>query len=86
MQLHREGLSRLGYGELVTGRPGQTGLLIYPGKEDFKGEVKMGTKAISKMPLQETGKSNLAKPHACLANGRAIRDKWVLLSTAQVEL
>lgn len=86
MQLHREGLSRLGYGELVTGIPGQIGLLVYPGKEDFKGEVKMGTKAISKVPLQETGKSNLAEPHACFANGRAIRDKWVLLSKAQVEL
>lgn len=57
MQLHREeGLFRLGYGELVTGIPGQIKLLVYLGKENFKGEVKMGTNAISKVPLQETEK------------------------------
>ena len=46
----------LGYGELVIGIPGQIKLLVYLGKENFKGEVKMGTNAISKVPLQETGK------------------------------
>lgn len=57
MQLHREqGLSRLGYRGLVTGIPGQIKLLAYLGKENFKGEAKMGTNAISKVPLQETGK------------------------------
>lgn len=48
MQLHREGLSRLGYGELVTGIPEQIGLLVIPRQRGLQRGSKDGNQGYLK--------------------------------------